>query len=129
MHSIVSFIDSVGVRVNRNGWAVNRGRGNLLHLFCLSVVLLFGAMQVAAQEGDADQATMEPPVPQVDLNTADADALALALDGVGEARAMDIIAYREEHGPFTSVEQLQEVSGIGPATLERNRERLLISTQ
>ncbi len=42
---------------------------------------------------------------------------------------MDIIAYREENGAFETVEQLQEVSGIGPATLERNRPRILLSDQ
>lgn len=66
---------------------------------------------------------------RVNINTADAETLALALDGVGMSRAMDIIAYREENGAFESVEQLQEVSGIGPATLERNRSRILLSDQ
>lgn len=73
-----------------------------------------------AQENEA----AEVPVHQVDINSADADTLALALDGVGMARAEAIVAYREEHGPFMRIEDLQQVSGIGPATLERNRERL-----
>lgn len=76
----------------------------------------------------ADTDEPQVPVPQVDINTADAETLALALDGVGVARAMDIIAWREQHGPFTSVDQLQEVSGIGPATLERNRERIIVES-
>jgi competence protein ComEA len=76
----------------------------------------------------ADTDEPQVPVPQVDINTADAETLALALDGVGVARAMEIVAWREENGPFTTVEQLQEVSGIGPATLERNRERIIVDS-
>jgi|SRR5690554_1181590 len=64
---------------------------------------------------------------QVNINTADAATLSLALDGVGMTRAADIIAYREQHGSFESVEDLGRVRGIGPATLERNRDRILLS--
>lgn len=64
---------------------------------------------------------------RININTADAATLALALDGVGLTRAEDIIAYREQHGDFESVEALAQVRGIGPATLERNRERILLS--
>jgi competence protein ComEA len=63
----------------------------------------------------------------VNINTADAETLALALDGVGMSRARDIVAYREQHGEFTSIEQLTEVRGIGPATLERNRDRIVLA--
>jgi competence protein ComEA len=34
------------------------------------------------------------------------------------------VRYREQHGPFTQIEQLQEVPGIGPALFEMNRARL-----
>ncbi|HEY7811752.1 MAG TPA: helix-hairpin-helix domain-containing protein [Nakamurella sp.] len=50
----------------------------------------------------------------IDLNTADAAALD-ALPGVGPVTAAAIVAYREQHGPFASVDQLQAISGIGPA--------------
>lgn len=53
----------------------------------------------------------------VDLNTADAAALE-TLPGVGPAIAARIVEHRELNGPFRSVDDLQEVSGIGPATLE-----------
>lgn len=48
---------------------------------------------------------------RVELNTAGFDALC-TLPGVGEARARAIIAYRAEHGPFQSVEDVVQVSGI-----------------
>ena len=49
----------------------------------------------------------------VNLNTADAADLD-ALPGVGPVMAQNILAWRTEHGRFASVEQLQEISGIGP---------------
>ena len=57
----------------------------------------------------------------IDINTADAYDLQ-RLPGIGEKRAGDIVAYREEHGPFSSVDGLTEVSGIGPGILEGLRE-------
>ena len=47
--------------------------------------------------------------------------LAATLNGVGMARAEDIIRYREAFGPFTTVDQLAEVKGVGTATVDKNR--------
>ena len=56
----------------------------------------------------------------LDLNTADQAALE-TLPGIGEALAQRILAYREAHGPFSSVDELQAVDGIGPGILARLR--------
>ena len=56
----------------------------------------------------------------VNVNTADAATLASELKGVGEKTAAAIVAYREEHGPFKSVEDLKNVKGIGDKTIEAN---------
>lgn len=62
---------------------------------------------------------------EVNLNTADRDTLMSRLVGIGASKADAIITYREAHGAFVSVDELLEVKGIGPAILERNRERLV----
>ncbi|HAT2869863.1 TPA: ComEA family DNA-binding protein [Serratia marcescens] len=60
----------------------------------------------------------------VSINQATAEQLAATLSGVGLKKAEGIVRYREQNGPFTQVEQLQEVPGIGPALFEKNRTRL-----
>lgn len=52
----------------------------------------------------------------VDINSADADLL-MSLPGIGEVLAGRIIAYREEHGPFTCVDDLINVKGVGQVLL------------
>ena len=54
----------------------------------------------------------------VDLNAADVAALD-ALPGVGPVMAARIIAWRDQHGRFTTINQLREISGIGQRTFER----------
>lgn len=61
----------------------------------------------------------------VDVNTATRVQL-MTLPGIGEAKADAILAYREEHGPFESVDDLLGVKGIGPAVLEQLREHIVI---
>jgi competence protein ComEA len=59
----------------------------------------------------------------VDVNKADIETLAL-LKGVGEKKAQAIIAYRELHGDFNSVDDLLNVKGIGEKMLQHNKERI-----
>lgn len=59
----------------------------------------------------------------VSLNNATAEELT-ELKGVGEVTAQAIVAYREEHGGFKDVEELLEVSGIGPAKLAQLKDQV-----
>jgi competence protein ComEA len=72
------------------------------------------------------EAEPAPAVTTVNINEADAPTLASALTGVGVSRAEAIVRYRELYGPFETLEELTEVAGIGPSTLERNRERITL---
>lgn len=60
----------------------------------------------------------------VNINTADAETIAETLQGIGLSRAHAIVAYREQHGPFTSIDDLVNVKGVGNRTLEGNRSRV-----
>ena len=57
----------------------------------------------------------------VNINTADATALAKSLNGIGPAKAKAIVAYRDKNGPFKSVEQLAMVEGISQKVIDKNR--------
>jgi competence ComEA-like helix-hairpin-helix protein len=66
----------------------------------------------------SSQPTAEPRGEIVDLNAADVASLD-ALPGVGPARALAVVRYREVHGPFRAVQDLARVPGFGPAALKR----------
>ena len=74
----------------------------------LSLLLALAAFSAAAD-------------PAFDIDTADAVTLAAVLPGVGPVKAKSIVAYREAHGPFGSIDRLIDVPGIGPVTLEKIR--------
>lgn len=61
---------------------------------------------------------------KINLNGADAVTMQRELVGIGAAKAQAIVAYRENNGPFASVDELLEVKGIGKAILDKNREKL-----
>lgn len=63
----------------------------------------------------------------IDINTATAEEFAAAMAGVGLKKGRAIVAYRDENGPFASIEDLVKVSGIGAATLDSNRDRLSVT--
>jgi competence protein ComEA len=100
--------------------------------------LLFGLLASASVAVNAAPAsTMAPaPVvttsvqaeqgPRVNINTASAETLQKELSGIGAAKAAAIVAYRNENGSFTSVDELIEVKGIGKALLDKNREMLAL---
>jgi competence protein ComEA len=62
----------------------------------------------------------------VDINCADASALAAGLNGIGDAKAEAIVAYRTENGPFKTADDLATVKGIGAKTVEANRANITL---
>ena len=62
---------------------------------------------------------------KININTADAGLL-MTLKGIGEARASDIIAYREKNGGFSSVEEIMKVSGIKHSVYDGIRDMITV---
>ncbi len=61
----------------------------------------------------------------VSINTATLEEL-MTLEGIGEAKAKSIIAYREEHGPYQAIEDLLNVSGIGESLLAKIKKNITL---
>ncbi len=99
---------------NWSHWA-NWSRGLLLGL-------VISLMQVTAVHG------AEQPIPpsHVNINTADAKTMAVALNGVGSSKAKAIVAYREKNGPFRTTQDLTQVDGIGEAILAKNAKSITL---
>jgi competence protein ComEA len=64
----------------------------------------------------------------VDINHASAEEIAQTMNGVGLTKAAAIVAYRETNGPFTHIDELVNVKGIGLRTVDRNREVVEMGT-
>ena len=62
---------------------------------------------------------------KININTASADEL-MDLKGIGEKKAKTIIDFRKNNGPFEQPEDLIKVPGIGPKTLEANKNRIAV---
>ncbi|MBK5330852.1 MAG: ComEA family DNA-binding protein [Ilumatobacteraceae bacterium] len=82
-------------------------------------VPIVGEVVPAVLAGDPVADATVPAGP-VNVNTATADQLDV-LPGVGPTTAAAIVAHREQHGPFQTIDQLGDVHGIGPAKLEALR--------
>jgi competence protein ComEA len=115
--------------------AVN-GRGVSFKALLVAALICLAGPSLAAEEKMATGQVLSTPSAKagqgaatnnevsVSINQGDAEQLASALKGVGLKKAESIVRYREQNGPFTQIEQLQEVPGIGPALFEMNRARL-----
>ncbi|MCW5769839.1 MAG: helix-hairpin-helix domain-containing protein, partial [Phycisphaeraceae bacterium] len=88
------------------------------------------AISVLESDGEGERGTRDASSGSIidgrlDLNRADLAQLEL-LPGVGPATAARIVAYREQIGGFRTVDELSGVRGIGPRTMERLRERVMV---
>jgi competence protein ComEA len=106
--------DGVQILVPRKGPAVSGGA-------------VAGGTQGAAPQaaGSPPGAASAAPAQPVNLNTATLEQLE-TLDGVGPATAQKILAYRQQHGGFRSIDELDQVSGIGPKKMAALREQVRV---
>ncbi len=77
---------------------------------------------ILAQEKNERQARDQA---TININRASEGEL-VSLNGIGSGKAQEIILYREMFGNFKSVDELEQVKGIGIKTIEKNRSRLRI---
>ena len=107
---------------------------NLLILIICTICVAISANYGVSAEASADVVPVAadgveeagPEAGKIDLNRADA-AMLTALPGIGPKTAQKITDYREANGPFSSVEELLNVTGIGPAKLEKIRLLVTVS--
>lgn len=82
-----------------------------------------------AQDGNShmsDSAGQETSDGRININTATKEQL-MTLSGIGETRALAIIAYRQEHGGFSSVEEIKNISGIKDAVYQKIADSIKVS--
>ena len=83
----------------------------LLHTLFLTTILLFSSAAFAGK---------------ININSASADQIASAMTGIGESKAKAIVDYRSSHGKFKSVQDLENVDGIGSKTVEKNKDKITL---
>ena len=83
----------------------------LLHTLVLTTILLFSSAAFAGK---------------ININNASAEQIASAMTGIGENKAKAIVDYRSSHGKFKSVQDLENVDGIGSKTVEKNKDKITL---
>jgi len=92
---------------------MTRAKKMVFLCIALTMVVAFSAPSWAGDTG------------KINLNKATAAELS-QLKGIGMKYAERIVEYRDKNGPFKQVEDLLNVQGIGPKTLEKNKDRIIV---
>ena len=91
-------------------------------------VTILSKVQVSSQQNTKTSAPkpVDPgPIVPVNLNTASQVDL-MTLPGIGTEKADAIIQYRQDNGPFKTIEAIQDVAGIGPGIFEKIKDQITI---
>jgi competence protein ComEA len=99
----------------------------------MCVFLLFSCFSLISPLAFADSQQCESVVttklssitPVVNINTATSEQLSSQLKGIGKAKAAAIIEWRETNGKFSSLDDLDEVKGIGAGIIEKNKDKIV----
>ena len=92
-------------------------------VLALIVAVAGGAPATGASPSKTGDESNTPPI---DLNSATAEELK-SVPGIGEVMAQRIVDFREQHGPFSRVDDLLKVKGIGEKSLEKLRRYFKVS--
>ncbi len=95
---------------------------SLIIFLSMGALVFSGNTLFAADKATTNQ--QQIPILTVNINQATAEEISDVLTGVGIKKAMVIVAHRDREGAFKSIDDLLQVKGIGPATLEKNRHKL-----
>jgi competence protein ComEA len=87
----------------------------LFHTLFLTLILLFSVPAISAQSAA-----------RININTASAEQIASTMSGVGESKAKAIVQYRKSNGKFKSMQDLEQVDGIGAKTIEKNKDKITL---
>jgi competence protein ComEA len=93
-----------------------------------SLFFMLGRWSQEAPRSQPETAAVARVGPALDLNRAAKAELRL-IPGIGDALAQRVIDHRQHNGPFRSVNDLRQVAGIGPKTLDRLRHRLFVAPE
>jgi len=88
----------------------------LFHTLFLTLTLLLASATISAQTSAA----------KVNINTANAEQIAITMTGIGESKAKAIVQYRKSNGKFKSLQELENVDGIGIKTVEKNKDKIVL---
>jgi len=88
----------------------------LFHTLLFTLILLFSSSAMSAQD----------PAEKININTANAEQIASTMTGIGDSKAQAIVEYRSTHGNFKSLQELENVAGIGAKTVEKNKDKMTL---
>ena len=88
----------------------------LFHTLFLTLILLFSSSAMSAQS----------PAEKININTANAEQIATTMTGIGDNKAKAIVEYRKSHGKFKSLDDLENVDGVGLKTVEKNKDKITL---
>lgn len=96
-------------------------------LFCSLMFSVFANAESTQSVAAVTEVSEQVVILYVNINSDSAEKMADLLNGVGLKKAQAIVDYRNEFGPFETVDALIKVPGIGPATVEKNRAAIQIN--
>lgn len=98
----------------------------VIRLFIIACCVFLSWPVVAASKPRPGPPDPAAATVRININTANAEALDEALVGIGPSKARAIVAWRQQNGPFRSLAQLEEVNGLGPTFVARNKGRMVL---